>query len=271
MTCLRISPKQLSTTDLVSIHKVTNLAVLDLSDGQVTIDNMHSTFDHRVMRAWGELATSRQAFQHLRVFMFGWQENLSEWIFQYVDQFPSLCQIIVTDCPQMHQKNRGEWEHIALRAGWEGRHAKKSAKSLRPVLGDPTFYSGSVSGCYYENMERFESLAPKRRPNVKHPLPLLEVWIGSPRQWSHIMEDFPSTRTIIFDNVKTSSSWVESTDNKESLVQHGDREGSKRARNSDMLAQGSGLPPLKRGATTARPMRKRKEKNVGDMLEEFMR
>lgn len=33
-TCLRISPKQLDTVDLVSISSITNLAVLDLSDGQ---------------------------------------------------------------------------------------------------------------------------------------------------------------------------------------------------------------------------------------------
>lgn len=267
MTCLRSSPKQLATADLVSIHKITNLAVLDLSDGQITIDNKHSTFDERVMRTWAELASSRQAFQHLRVIMFGWQENLSEWIFKYTDQFPSLCQIIVTDCPRMHQKNRAEWEDVALGGGWEARHAKKSAKSLRPVLADPTFYSGSVSGCYYENLERLETLVVKRKPVITDPLPLLEVWIGSPRQWSHIVEDFPSTRTIVFDNIKTSS-WREA--NKQPLDLHDDREQGKRARNSDALIPGRGLHPSKR-ATSTRPMRKRQEKSAADMLGEFLR
>lgn len=274
LTCLRISPKQLTTADLVSIHKITNLAVLDLSDGQVTIDNKHSTFDERVMREWGELAMSRQAFQHLHVIMFGWQENLSEWIFRYVDKFPSLCQIIVTDCPQMHQKNRGEWEDISNGAGWEARHAKKSAKNLRPIIGTQDFYFGSISGCYYESMELFENMAAKGKPttSIKDTLPLLEVWIGSPRQWSHIVEDFPSTRTIIFDNIKTGSGpWVEST--MQPLVVNDndniDRDQSKRARNSEVASQGTGLPPSKRGATAVRAMRKRHEKSVVDMLEEF--
>lgn len=273
LTCLRISPKQLTTPDLVSIHKVTNLVVLDLSDGQVTIDNNHSAFDERVMRTWAELAGSREAFQHLRVFMFGWQENLSDWIFKYVDQFPSLCQIIVTDCPRMHQKNRGDWEGISKAAGWEARHAKKSAKSLRPIIDDPDFYFGSVSGCYYESMEIFENLAAKETNSaVQDPMPLLELCIGSPRQWSHVVEDFPSTRTIVFDNIKTGS-WIESTQQQQQqvLVDHGDRDQSKRARNSEVVSPASGLPPSKRGATAVRTIRKRQEKSVADMLDEFKR
>lgn len=252
----------------MSIHKITNLAVLDLSDGQVTIDNNHSTFDERVMRTWAELAMSREAFQHLRVIMFGWQETLSEWIFRYVDKFPSLCQIIVTDCPQMHQKNRGEWEDISKGAGWEARHAKKSAKSLRPIIGTQDFYFGSISGCYYESMELFENLAAKGKPTIKDTLPLLEAWIGTPRQWSHIVEDFPSTRTIMFDNIKTES-WVEST--KQPLVDNGniDRDQGKRARNSEVVSQANGLPPSKRGATAVRAMRKRHEKSILDVLGEF--
>ncbi|KEF62607.1 uncharacterized protein A1O9_00580 [Exophiala aquamarina CBS 119918] len=271
LTCLRISPKQLTTSELVSLHKITNLAVLDLSDGQVTIDNNQSTFDERVMRTWGELAMSREAFQYLRVFMFGWQENLSAWIFKYVDQFPSLCQIIVTDCPRMHQKNRSDWEDISKAVGWEGRHAKKSAKSLRPIIADPEFYFGTVSGCYYESMELFENLAASEAtPAVTDPMPLLEISIGSPRQWSHVVEDFPSTRTIVFDNVKTGS-WLESTKQQPFMIEHAHRDQTKRARNSDVVSPVGGLPPSKRGATAVRTMRRKHEKSVMDMLEEFRR
>ena len=271
LTCLRISPKQLTVSDLVSLHKITNLAVLDLSDGQVTIDNNHSTFDERVMRTWAELARSQEAFQHLRVLMFGWQENLADWIFQYVDRFPSLCQIIVTDCPQMHQKNRSEWGEVSRAVGWDGRHAKKSAKSLRPILNDPESHFGSISGCYYESMELFESVASEEvKSTIEDPMQLLEMCIGSPRLWTHVVEDFPSTRTIVFDKVNAERS-ARSMQPQE-LVNHSERDQSKRMRDSEAVSPtSSGYPPSKRGAPTARTMRKKHEKSVGDMLGEFMR
>ncbi|EXJ84951.1 hypothetical protein A1O3_05626 [Capronia epimyces CBS 606.96] len=263
LTCLRVSPKQMTTVDLISIHTVTNLAVLDLSDGQVTIDNNVSTFDERVMRSWAELAASGKAFQHLRVILCGWQENLSDWIFRYADSFPSLCHIVLTDCPKMHQRNRGDWEGVSQAAGWEARHAKRSAKSLRPIIGNQDFYYGSVSGCYYGSMELFGSLAHTRRPNIVGRLPVLEVWLGSPRQWSHIIDDFPSTRTIFFDNVRTQA-WAE----REGLSQLSGRDHTKRLRNQEMVSQGTPSPPAKRGPKR-RPAMRSKVSSVVDMLNEF--
>ncbi|EXJ85727.1 hypothetical protein A1O1_06095 [Capronia coronata CBS 617.96] len=264
LTCLRLSPKQMTTVDLVSIHTVTNLAVLDLSDGQVTIDNNVSKFDERVMRSWAELAASGQAFQHLRVLLCGWQEFVSDWIFRYTDSFPSLCHLIVTDCPRMHQRNRGDWEPVSQAAGWEARHSKRSAKSLRPVIGNDDFYYGSVSGCYYDSMALFRDLAHPRRPNVVERLPLLEVWLGSPRQWSHIVDDFPSTRTVFFDNVRTQA-WAEREGHSS---QAAGRDHTKRLRNSEMISQGTASPPAKRGSKSRATMRSNVP-SVVDMLNEF--
>lgn len=190
LVCLRASPKQLKVTDLVAVHKINNLAVLDLSDGQISYDNDNSQFDERIMRSWAELAASGQAFQHLRVMMFGWQEHLSEWIFKYTDCFPSLCHIIITDCPGMHQKNRNIWEPISQAAGWNAQRGKRSAKILRPILENKDFYFGSISGFYYDSMELCDQLVHKKRPSLKARLPILEVWMQSPRRWSHIVDDF---------------------------------------------------------------------------------
>ncbi|KIX06807.1 uncharacterized protein Z518_04783 [Rhinocladiella mackenziei CBS 650.93] len=263
LTCLRVSPKQMATSDFLSIHTITNLAILDLSDGQITIDDISSRYDERMMRAWAELAASGQAFQHLRVILLGWQENLSGWIFKYVDRFPSLCHIIVTDCPRMHQRNRGDWESLSIAAGWDARHAKKSARSLRPIIGDQDFHFGSVSGCYYDSIELFRNLAHARRPNLVDRLPLLEVWLGSPRQWSHIVDDFPSTRTIFFENLKTHARAEKA---KRSPVSN--RDQAKRVRNRELAPPGTLSPPPKRGPQT-RPMMRSNGKSVADLLCEF--
>ncbi len=191
LTCLRVSPKRLSTQDLVSIHSITNLAVLDLTDTGTEYSDIGSNFDERLMRSWAQLASIGQAFQNLQVILFGWQEELDQWIFNYTDRFPSLCHIIVTDCPKMHQKNRPEWEPKSQVAGWEARHAKRSAKSLRSTIKSEDFAYGSVSGSYYESQGLFAELANRKRPNLTQTLPVLEVWLGTPRQWSHIVDDFP--------------------------------------------------------------------------------
>ncbi|EXJ67014.1 uncharacterized protein A1O5_09660 [Cladophialophora psammophila CBS 110553] len=263
-SCLRISPKEMAASSLMSIHTITNLAVLDLSDGQVTIDNEVSKFDERFLRSWAELARSREAFQHLRVILFGWQEHLSDWIFKYTDCFPSLCHIIITDCPRMHQKNRAMWELTSQAAGWEAMHAKKSAKSLRPIIGNQDFAFGSISGCYYDSMELFSQLVHNRRPNLADSRPLLELWIGNPRQWSHIVDDFPSTRTIFLENIKRQN-WKAT----EGPSTGGDREPAKRMRNQEQAAPEAASPPSKRGSR-ARPAMKSHGKNVlADMLNEF--
>ncbi|KIY02629.1 uncharacterized protein Z520_01094 [Fonsecaea multimorphosa CBS 102226] len=264
LTCLRVSPKQMATSSLVSIHTITNLAVLDLSDGQVTIDNEASKFDERVLRSWAELARSGQAFQHLRVVLYGWQEHLADWIFKYADCFPSLCHIIITDCPRMHQKNRGLWEPTAQAAGWEARHAKKSAKSLRPIIGDKDFAFGSVSGCYYDSSELYSQIAHNRRPSLADCRPVLEAWIGNPRPWSHIVDDFPSTRTIFLENIKTQS-WKAKDG---SSTSSSNRETAKRVRNQEQGTPGATSPPPKRGSR-ARPAMKSNGRNVTDMLNEF--
>lgn len=134
--------------------------------------------------------------------MLGWQEVISKWIFKYLDSFPSLCHVLVTDSLRLHQKNRPFWEEEAAEYGWVARSAKKSARSLKPILDDKNFYLGAVSGCYYNSQELFEQLTQAKKPKIATKLPVLECWLGGPKRWNHVVEEFPGTRTVWFDNVK---------------------------------------------------------------------
>ncbi|ETI29569.1 hypothetical protein G647_02022 [Cladophialophora carrionii CBS 160.54] len=263
LTCLRVCPQQLLTQDLVSVHTITNLAVLDVSNTGNEYSEVGSSFDERLMLSWTQLAASGQAFQHLRVLMFGWQATLDRWIFKYTQRFPSLCHIIVTDCPHMHQKNRAVWEKASQTAGWEARHAKRSAKSLRPIIRSEHFHAGSISGCYYESQDLFSQLAHSRRPILTQQLPILEIWLGTPRPWSHIVDDFPGHRTIWFDRVSTPRQM-----GTEEIGVGSNCEQPKRSRNEEQAAPGTASPPPKRGPTT-RPAMRPVRKNLADMLQEF--
>ena len=199
LVCLRISPKEVAVADLVSMANISNLAVLDLSDGQVAIDMKTSSFNERVLRTWAEIAGRREGFFHLRALLLGWQD-LDIWLFKYLPYFPNLSHMIITDSQNLNQRNRKDWESPASSAGYEARHAKKSAKSLRPILDDPDFHKYSVSGLLVKQSDRSDGneggYSHKQRP-------ILECWLGTPRKWTHILEDFPGTRTIYFDRVKS--------------------------------------------------------------------
>lgn len=197
-TCLRISPKETRIADLVAVSSITNLAMLDLSDGQIAIDPKTSSFDERVMRTWAEIAEQRKGFLHLQVIMLGWQD-IDAWIFKYLPYFPALSQVIVTDSQRLTQRDRKEWEPASRAAGYEARHAKKSAKSLRPVLDDLNFQRCAISGLLFQNNSEHTEAAGSCYNPIPAQRPTLECWIGTPRRWAHILEDFPGNRTIFFD------------------------------------------------------------------------
>lgn len=240
MTCLRISPKETRVADLVSLSDITNLALLDLSDGQVLIDTKVSSFDERVMRTWAELAKTEGAFSHLRVVLLGWQEHVSTWLFQYLRSFPSLSHLIITDCPKIHQKNRKEWAQSALEYGWEARHGKRSAKFLRPVLNEPGFHLGAVSGLLSSTPDISGEVSGMEIGSSTFRKPLLECWLGTPRVWSHILDEFPGPRTIIFDRTYHTSP-------KPHVAQGGrDIDPIKRTRDQDQRSIEVRSPPPKR-------------------------
>ena len=200
---LRISPRYTNISDLVNVSLIQNLAVLDLSD-DFTIDAPLSFFNERIIKSWAELGSTLKAFRHLRVLMLGWQDHAAAWIFKYLKCFPSLTAIIFTDCPKLHQRNKNEWEDEAQSLGWVARHAKRSAKSLRPIIGDSTFHVGAVSGAYYDTQETYSRISHDLKPlGMEDSLPMVECWIGRPRLWTHVIDEFPSTRTVWFDNVST--------------------------------------------------------------------
>jgi hypothetical protein len=250
---LRISPRTTPTAELVRLAEIRNLAVLELSDDRAHFlgdEFGDSHLDEALFRTWSQLARESKAFCHLRVLLLGWQEHVSEWIFKYLDSLPSLCCIIFTDCPGIHQRNRSTWENVATCHGWVARSAKKSAKSLRPLLDDKTFYLGAVSGCYYNSMERVEELAREDKPHLTAKLPILECWLGHPRLWTHIVEEYPGSRTVWFDNVKIEP---EHHDAKQPLIADGKAHKEKEASVTSAKTNNKSLPgahfQTQRGAT----------------------
>jgi hypothetical protein len=202
LTCLRITPQSVDRSDLVRIAHLQNIAVLDFSD-DVSIDYAGKQIDERIFKTWAEMAKEGKAFQHVRVILMRGQVDVSTWIFKYLDYFPSLCFVVLSDCRLIHQKNRVDWTGEAASHGWEARHAKKSAKSLRTLIDDKNFYLGAVSGCYYHTKEAFDTLTNKKKSKTSDRLPVVEAWIGKPKPWIHLIEEFPGTRTVWFDNRKT--------------------------------------------------------------------
>lgn len=203
LTCLRVSPKQISVPMLVALSSIINLSVLDLSDGQLYIENRESTFDIRVMRTWSELATTGRAFQKLRVLMLGWQEKVDSWIFNLLAAFPKLNMFILTDCHKIHHKNHKEWEQLAWDCGWEFLPSKRGVKYLRALLDDKSFYVGNISNLHYESL--CLTAANSATPVKYRDRPILECWLGTPRTWTHIIDEFPGTRTILFQKKSKSA------------------------------------------------------------------
>lgn len=261
-TCLRVAPREIPLADVIRIADIKNLAVLDLSDGNAT-EASALAIDERVFKTWSELAV-KGAFKHLRVLMLGWQEGISTWIFKYINNFPSLCYILVTDSLNIHQRNRPNWEVEAAQYGWLARPAKRSAKSLRPLLDEKSFHLGAVSGCYSSSQELFDQLAMEKDPDMRTRLPVLECWLGSPRIWTHVVEEYPGTRTVWFDNVKIKSSKINHP--QVNAGQKTDpRDQNKRSRGLETPTKELHSPPSKR--TVSR--RKSRVRSATELLGEF--
>jgi hypothetical protein len=216
-----------------------------------------SSLDERVLRTWAELAKTEGRFKNLQAILLGWQEHISMWLFNYLSSFPSLRQVIITDCPKIHQKNRKDWEPIALEYGWEARHGKRSAKSLRPTLNERGFHLGAVSGLLWSS-----SGIRKDEKDERVSRPVLEFWLGTPRTWTHILDDFPGTRTVFFDRPQ------QSTKEDRTVQSSIDPDLVKRARNMEQRSTEMSSPPPKRKLKSGLKMRAG-VKGAADLLAEF--
>lgn len=285
LVALRIAPRLTQVADLIRLSAIQNLAVLDLSDSPSTIDHPLSTFDERILRAWVELCSASQTgeaarFQNLRILLIGWQDDLSYWLFKYLHVFPQLCHVIVTDCRGMQNRNKAMWLHNCRQYGWEPRSAKKSAKSLRPIIdekGDTVV--GRVSGLIYETEEILGgSLGRDKHEIEKNRKPVIEMWLNRPRPWTHVVEDFPGTRTVWFDKQRAPQSSLpemakDTTDKTQDgwsfkLLDGIPPDRAKRAR--DVTSTSSELDSQRPPKKLPTRVRHGGKKNIGDMLADFL-
>ena len=219
LIALRISPRETTVPDLVRLSGIQNLVVLDLTDRSPSILDEHplSTFDERIVRAWAETTSStsgKPAFQTLRAILLGRQHEVGPWLFKYLPRFPKLGRVVLTDCAGLHQKNRCEWGEVAGETGWRARSAKKSARRVRSVIdrinhgdGDkeqkePSGGFGSVAAVLDVEGEEEAALFTGQTQEKK---PLVECWLGQLSTWTHIVDEYPGTRTVWLDRISDPS------------------------------------------------------------------
>lgn len=197
LTCLRVKPSALDQSDLVQIAQLHSVAVLDLStDG--FMEPFTSKLDERIFKSWTSMIETG-AFQHLRVMLLRGQPHIAAWLFKYLAMFPALAFVVCTDCRYIHQKSRNEWRDEAIEHGWDARHGKRSARSMKELIDDEQLRMGAISRCYYH----VESLLSRSEEEQRvHRKPIVEAWLGGPKPWTHLIDEFPGTRTVWFDNTR---------------------------------------------------------------------
>lgn len=180
----------------MAVATISNLTVLDLSDGQLYIENRESNLDQRIFRTWAELARSGRAFGQLRVLLLGWQEKIGSWIFDMLTCFPKLDTVVMTDCRHIHHKNSKDWSRFAAAADWAFWPTKRGVKHLRSCISQSSFGVSNVSYLYDSSNKSVSGGVDGHA--IARERPIVECWLGTPRVWHHIVEDFPGTRTVFF-------------------------------------------------------------------------
>lgn len=133
ITCMYISEQLLlyhmrsefsigSRTDLVQISQLTNLGVLTIGRNVTTTD---IGLDDSIIRGWGRIATSSDAFSLLRVLNCRSQKNITAGVFAHLNQFPALSVFSVEDC-NLGPKHKKE----ARSHGWSYKSGKDFSDRL---------------------------------------------------------------------------------------------------------------------------------------------
>lgn len=170
ITELHLSCVTYSRNDFVQISKLTNIRALIIGDG-VKIED--SQFDNYMIRSWARAASELNAFSQLRV--LGCRDlRLTEQVFEYLGQFPSLRMVAFPQCDIAH----GVWS-IIKPLGWN------SVDDLELISTGNCGEGGRViwerlKECLscYARYNRITLMVPSRDEEVGKPLPYLEVSIG---------------------------------------------------------------------------------------------
>lgn len=128
--------------------------------------------------------------------MLGWQEKVDVWIFDFLDDFPKLRLLIISRCRNFDHKNHRDWEDDAWSHQWTFMPSKRGVKYLRTLLDDKSFYKGKIANMHHESGR--DSIDSDPSLSTAPDVPLLEVWLGTPRPWVHIMDEYAGTGTIFF-------------------------------------------------------------------------
>ena len=112
-----------SMSELVELASVKNLVALELnaSSELETLFNDKTTMpmaalNDRIVRTWSELAESGAAFAHLQVLRLSHQGHVSRATLQHLRSFPSLCLLVVYNCPNLTSLFKNDHQAIE---GWQ--------------------------------------------------------------------------------------------------------------------------------------------------------
>lgn len=122
VTFLSLSNITCSRTDLVQISQLTNLGVLTIGRNVTTTD---IGLDDSIIRGWGRIVTSSDAFSLLRVLNCRSQKNITAGVFAHLNQFPALSVFSVEDC-NLGPKHKKE----ARSHGWSYKSGKDFSDRL---------------------------------------------------------------------------------------------------------------------------------------------
>lgn len=130
-TTLITPSRRTDHVELSSIFEITNLLALELVFGVEPQFYPQVTLTDRNVRGWSEMARDGKAFQHLRLLSLFNQNQLTENIFHFLDDFPSLVVISLVGCsPLTDRKGR----LTAAKFGWKTKSVSGTAERMPDTL-----------------------------------------------------------------------------------------------------------------------------------------
>lgn len=198
LVSLHINVMQVSRPDLVALGTIPNLLVLGLF--QDYIRPYANRFDERVLLSWVEMirVTGSTAFKSLRVLELTGLKSLGLDVFHYLECFPSICSIIVTEHDPFTSSQREHWRSMAHKSGFKERHVTMSDK----------FNCTYVNSILRETRDIHASLATSNHdPSICEGFPIAEFEIGCDEPGKNPFRRFEDWRdfTMWFDSARDKS------------------------------------------------------------------
>ena len=140
LTFLTLSSITCPRNDLISLSRMSNLAVLTIGQGVLTPD---VGLEDRIVRAWSNAAAEADAFSMLRVLNLREQKHITARIFQYLPKFPSLALLSLDACAVGNND-----KEAALACGWKYKTGRILNEFLLDIGKVDNTWDSTVHACF---------------------------------------------------------------------------------------------------------------------------